>query len=179
MDDLQPQDKAGAEMVGNIEFNSACFYRYANVDIDQLKTNLGGDEDLARRTIEAFLRASKDAIPTGKQNSFAAHNPPAFILAVVRKNGTPVSLANAFEKPVPTGRNNGLAEPSIEALDRYWGEFTSMYGKNGIKAIAASRMSDKPELKNLNLVEGFKLLTFDELVAAVMTAGGFAKEAQS
>jgi len=26
---------AGADMLGTIEFNSACFYRYANVDFDQ------------------------------------------------------------------------------------------------------------------------------------------------
>jgi CRISPR system Cascade subunit CasC len=179
VDDLQPREETGAGMMGTIEFNSACFYRYANVDVDQLKTNLGGDEGLARRTIEAFLHASKDAIPTGKQNSFAAHNPPAFILAVVREKGTPVSLANAFEKPVPTGRDGGLVEPSIEALDRYWRDFTAIYGNNGIKAIAASRMGDKPELKSLQATSGFHLVSFDKLVESLIGALEFAREVQS
>lgn len=173
VDDLQPREQTGAGMMGSIEFNSACFYRYANVDVDQLKTNLGGDEDLARRTIEAFLRASKDAIPTGKQNSFAAHNPPAFILAVVRKDGAPLSLANAFEKPVRTGREVGLVEPSIEALDRYWADITDMYGSDGIKMVTASRMGDRPDLK---LVE--KVVRFDALVDSVMKAIEFSKEAE-
>jgi CRISPR system Cascade subunit CasC len=179
VDDLQARAETGAGMMGTVEYNSACFYRYANVDVYQLKTNLGGDEDLARRTIEAFLRASKDAIPTGKQNSFAAHNPPAFILAVVRDKGAPVSLANAFEKPVRTGRDDGLVEPSIEELDKYWGEFTAIYGKNGIRAIAASRMGDKPELKSLQATSGFHLVSFDKLVETIMGAIEFAKEVQS
>ena len=179
VDDLQPREETGAGMMGTVEFNSACFYRYANVDVNQLKTNLGGDEALARRTVEAFLHASKDAIPTGKQNSFAAHNPPAFILAVVRENSPPVSFANAFEKPVSTGLNAGLVEPSIKALDDYWTAFSAMYGKNGIKAIIASRMGDKPDLKGLESVDGFKVIVFGELVNAVMKAVEFSQEAQS
>jgi CRISPR system Cascade subunit CasC len=174
VDDLQPREETGAGMMGTVEFNSACFYRYANVDVDQLKTNLGGDEGLARRTVEAFLRASVSAIPTGKQNSFAAHNPPAFILAVVRENGAPLSLANAFEKPVSTGRNDGLIEPSIEALDDYWAKCAAMYGKNGIRAIAASRMGEKPHLKMVD-----KTVPFDGLVKTVMGAIEFTQEAQS
>jgi CRISPR system Cascade subunit CasC len=170
VDDLQPREETGAGMMGTVEFNSACFYRYANVDVDQLAENLGGDQNLARRTIEAFLRASKDAIPTGKQNSFAAQNPPAFILAVIRGNGGPVSFANAFEKPVYTGRNDGLIEPSVEALDNYWAKFTSMYGTNGIRMIASSRMGDTPELKGLAAMDGFKVVPFEDLLDSVMDA---------
>ena len=32
VDDLKPEDTAGADMMGTVEFNSACFYRYAVVD---------------------------------------------------------------------------------------------------------------------------------------------------
>ena len=134
---------------------------------------------LARRSIRAFLLASKDAVPTGKQNSFAAHNLPAFILAIVRENGVPVSLANAFEKPIPTGRNAGLVEPSIGALDQYWADSTAMYGNSGIKAIAASRMGKEPELKGLKATKGFTEETFDRLVEIVMGAIESAKGAQS
>src|SRR5690606_7995995 len=74
VDDLKDREAddsdAGAGMLGTVEFNSACFYRYANVDLCQLKENLGGDEQLARKTVEAFLRAAYHAIPTGKQNTF-------------------------------------------------------------------------------------------------------------
>ena len=33
VDDLKPDDTAGADMMGTVEFNSACFYRYAVVDL--------------------------------------------------------------------------------------------------------------------------------------------------
>lgn len=79
VDDLQPSSEIGASMIGTVEFNSACFYRYANVNAKLLLDNLGGDEKLGRKTIEAFIRSSVAAIPTGKQNSMAAQNPPSFV----------------------------------------------------------------------------------------------------
>lgn len=127
VDDLKPEDTSGADMMGTVEFNSACFYRFAVIDWEKLVENLGGDIDLARRTVEAFLRASVNAIPTGKQNTFAAHNPPSFVLAAVREEGVPWSLANAFEKPVRTN-GQGVVEGSINALAPYWGQLTRMYG---------------------------------------------------
>ena len=40
VDDLKPEDTAGADMMGTVEFNSACFYRYAVVDWEKLVDNL-------------------------------------------------------------------------------------------------------------------------------------------
>lgn len=40
VDDLRPESTEGATMVGEIEFNSSCFYRYATLDTDQLAKNL-------------------------------------------------------------------------------------------------------------------------------------------
>ena len=87
VDDLKPDDTAGADMIGTVEFNSACYYRYANIDLGQLVKNLDGDRDLAIATVEAFLTAARDAVPTGKQNSFAARNAPSLFFAVVRPSG--------------------------------------------------------------------------------------------
>ncbi len=127
VDDLKPEETAGADMLGTIEFNSACFYRYANVDIEQLVKNLLGDVDLARTTLAAFLSASVTAIPTGKQNSMAAHNPPSLMLVVVRERGQ-WNLANAFVNPVRPRDGLDLVQGSIAALDAYWGKLTGMYG---------------------------------------------------
>jgi CRISPR system Cascade subunit CasC len=131
VDDLKPDDTSGAGMLGTVEFNSACFYRYANVDLAQLIANLGGDEELARRTLEAFVRASVAAVPTGKQNSMAAHNPPSLVFAVARDRNL-WSLANAFCKPVRPDSEEDLVERSIRVLDAYWGRLTRMYGERGI-----------------------------------------------
>ena len=134
VDDLLPQETTGADMIGTVEFNSACYYRYANVDIEQLVANLGGKRDLARRGLEAFLSAAIHAVPTGKQNSFAAHNPPAFIAAVVREHGL-WSLANAFVQPVRVNGQRDLVQESIRALDQYWEKLTRLYGTDGIRAL--------------------------------------------
>jgi len=133
VDDLQPHEETGAGMIGTVEFNSACFYRYALVDYAQLVKNLAGDKDLAKATLEAFVVASAEAIPTGKQNSMAAHNPPSLILTVVRDKGIPWSLANAFENPVnPSQADGGLTVQSIRRLDDYWGKMVRVYGTDGI-----------------------------------------------
>ncbi len=141
VDDLQPREETGAGMMGTVEFNSACFYRYANVDLGQLATNLGGDKDLARRTVEAFLRASVLAIPTGKQNSMAAQNPPDYVLAVVRKSGL-WSLANAFVKPVFPGQCGDLVARSVAALEGYWARLEKAYGGDALVDKAAFCLVD-------------------------------------
>lgn len=130
VDDLQTREETGAGMMGITGFNSATFYRYARLDWEQLGTNLYGQTDVARRAVEGFLRAAVEAVPTGKQNTFAAHNPPSFILGVVRQGGMGWSLANAFERPV-VASDGGLVKPSIEALDSYWGKLVATYGFNG------------------------------------------------
>ncbi len=130
VDDLNPKEETGAGMMGTVEFNSACFYRYANVDLEQLHDNLQGDEELARQTVEAFLRASVTAIPSGKQNSMAAQNPPSFVGAVVRDAGL-WSLANAFVKPIVPDNKHDLVDNSILALTGYWSKLEDVYGADG------------------------------------------------
>jgi len=132
VDDLRPKDTEGADMLGTVEFNSACFYRYANVDFAQLsEKNLDGDKELALDAVEAFLRAAVLAIPTGKQNSMAAQQKPSFIFAVAR-SGDRWSLANAFVKPVRPDAKNDLVENSITQLGVYWKQLAAMYGDGEI-----------------------------------------------
>ncbi len=144
VDDLQPHEDTGAGMLGYTEFNSACYYRYSLVDYQQLVRNLGGDAELAAETIRAYLTAAVNSIPSGKQNTTAAHNPPTFVLAVVRDGGAPWSLANAFERPVRPGprEEDGLVRRSIERLDGYWGKLTRAYGDQGVKALATLCLED-------------------------------------
>ncbi len=150
VDDLLGSDEVGAGMMGTIEFNSACYYRYSLVDLAQLAHNLGDDLDLARDGVISFLRAAIYAVPAAKQNSMAAQNRPSFVMAVVRNSGAPQSLANAFEKPVvpAPALNKGLVEQSIEQLDNYWGRLNRMYGENGIHEVSCCLLNDV-ELKNL------------------------------
>jgi len=116
VDDLKPEDSAGADMMGTVEFNSACFYRYAVVDWEKLVANLQDDKELAAKGLRAFLEGFVVAEPTGKQNTFAAHNPPEFVAVSVRHNTAPRNLANAFETAIPVRKDESLTSRSTEAL---------------------------------------------------------------
>ncbi len=148
VDELSRDDESGAGMMGVTAFNSACFYRYARIDWDLLVKNLGGDNALARKTVEGFLLATLRAVPTGKQNSFAAQNPPDFVLGVTRKDGESWSLANAFEKPVKPGKDGGYLTHSIEELDKYWGRLVKAYG-DGDFTPSALVLDEAAPLNNL------------------------------
>jgi CRISPR system Cascade subunit CasC len=172
VDDLKPDDTAGADMIGTVEFNSACFYRYANLDVGQLAKNLQNDAALARKTAGAFLKAFVHAIPTGKQNTFAAHNPPSLVFVAVRTGG-PVSLANAFVKPVTPRGEESLVGKSIEALDAYYGRLVKMYGDGGLVKSAVCQM-EEVKLSNLKDDEGTIEKVIAAAVAAVFPTGGAA-----
>jgi CRISPR system Cascade subunit CasC len=137
VDDLQGQDEAereedaGADMIGDVEFNSACYYKYFNVDVAGLVDNLTGARgfrrdvsaddranavDLAAAAIGCLLEAAARVTPTGKQNTFAAHQLPALILVEARPRRTPVSYANAFVEPARPGREGDLVAVSLRKL---------------------------------------------------------------
>lgn len=166
VDDLQSEEETGAGMMGFTGFNSSCFYRYAVIDLAQLEKNLGGDRELAHKAVEAFIRSSVTALPTGKQNSMAAHNPPDAIFAVVRKNGAPVSLANAFAKPMKPSHDADLMQESIKRMDDYWGKLAEVYGDDGITAKA---MCVVPEVELTNLKD-VKKKSLTEIVTVIMDA---------
>ncbi len=116
VDNLKPEDTAGADMMGTVEFNSACFYRYAAVDWDKLVSNLQNDTELANKGLRAFLEGFVVAEPTGKQNTFAAHNPPEFVAVSVRRNTAPRNFANAFETAIRVKKDESLTRKSAEEL---------------------------------------------------------------
>ena len=128
VDDFVQADEAVSGMLGTVEFNSSCYYRYAVVNLDLLARNLGGDRELAAKGVRAFAQSMIEAVPSGKQNTFAAHNPPAFVAVGVR-TGMPMNLANAFEKPVhPSEHEAGITAASVCRLEQALGRYASAYG---------------------------------------------------
>ncbi|MFZ0962532.1 MAG: type I-E CRISPR-associated protein Cas7/Cse4/CasC [Terriglobia bacterium] len=121
-----PGDDAGAGLVGEAMFGAACFYKYFSIDFETLKQNLKGNQELAAHTVGAFIRGAALSNPTGKQNSFAAHNPPDGILVEIRNN--PLSYANAFAKPV-TQDQRDIVTQSIAQLGQYVHDIDTGYGK--------------------------------------------------
>lgn len=152
VDDLNPKEDTGAGMMGDVEFYSATMYRYAVVNLDQLAANLQGDVELALRGALAFLEAFALTLPSGKQNSFAAHNPPLF-LAFRAGVGLPRNLATAFERPVWSKDGKALSALSVEALVQEWNKFDRAYGPLKPEWKGALNLTEA-EVENLPVVEG-------------------------
>jgi len=171
IDDLKPADTSGAVMLGTVDFNSSCFYRYAVVDVSQLTKNLHNDQNLAVKATEEFINGMVHAIPTGKQNSMAAHNLPSAVMIVIRSSGQ-WSLANAFEKPVRTEASRSLLQGSIEELCSYYSQISNAYGNGHIKSAqicvidkgAASTLAKSKDLTIVNSINEL-LATFKTIVA--------------
>jgi CRISPR system Cascade subunit CasC len=145
VDDLNPDAETGAGMIGSTGFNSSCFYRYMLVDVDHLAKNLSPEDDATdasrQRALDgtrAFLRAAIAALPTGKQNSFAAQARPALALAVARpERSMPMSLVNAFEAPAAPQDGHSLMSDSAHKLFEHWNNLHGMYGGEGSQAFLA------------------------------------------
>ena len=126
VDDESGPKETGAGMIGQVEFNSATLYRYVVIDAQKLLNNLQQDQELTLSALEAFVQATVRAIPTGKQNSFAAHNLPSFV-GICLRHGSPMSLANAFEKPVAPRHDQALTDQSVTAMAKHETQLASIY----------------------------------------------------
>lgn len=133
VDDFSSDD-SGAGMLGDVAFSCGVFYGLTVVNWDRLVANLGGDCDLAKRGLAAYLLSTINALGSGKQHSFYSHTPPSLVLAEVARR-QPYSLCNAFEKPVDARQAKGdLVQASIEALDAHLAKTHAMFGTEDVRA---------------------------------------------
>ena len=148
VDDLQPKEESGSAMIGDIEFNSACYYRYVALNLDLLADNdhlsaLSLDE--RKQAVTAFLKACVMANPSARKNSMMGFSLPGFILGVSRK-GSPLTLVNAFETPV---KGIGLLEQAKKEMTGHWAKLKDAY------CISTLFEKTLPDDVNLNtLLEG-------------------------
>jgi CRISPR system Cascade subunit CasC len=142
--DLDTEARAHTGMMGDVEFYSATLYRYALLDLQKLVDNLQGDRDLALRGALAFLEAFTRTLPSGKQNAFAAHNPPLFV-AFRAGVGLPRNLATAFERPVYPRDGKAISDLSAEALATEWKKFDDAYGTLDRERKAAMNLTKADE----------------------------------
>jgi CRISPR system Cascade subunit CasC len=161
VDDLKKNDTAASDMMGTVQFNSSCFYRYAVLDVDALSESLGVADAakraaLVKQAVDAFVRAFTVAIPTGKQNTFAAHNFPSYALAVVREAGQPVALTNAFLKPArPRGEDVDLVDDSIAKLEDYFVRLADAVGPAKTTSWGDRDLSKNPNIHRASRLEEF------------------------
>lgn len=178
-DDI-PGEDAGAGFLDEAMFASACFYKYFSINWETLTENLKGygenHKKLAAHTVGAFIRGAALANPTGKQNSFAAHNPPDGMLIEIRDS--PICYANAFADPVGTDAR-GIIEQSIAQLGQYVNDLDVGYGrpKNrfwfspNLRYPLSAQTTDDGRPQAVDLAEN-NLASLDKLISEIVTAIG-------
>ncbi|HRJ58573.1 MAG TPA: type I-E CRISPR-associated protein Cas7/Cse4/CasC [Anaerolineales bacterium] len=135
VDDISGE--TGAGMIGDVEFNSCTYYKYINVHWEELVSNLGGDKDVAQRSVLALLEAAAMAHPSGKQNGFGAFNLPDFVLVEVSDRNLPISYANAFLKPVGGFGEKSLMANSVKQMSEYVTKLSKAYNLQPKRAYLA------------------------------------------
>lgn len=160
VDDCSPEDSAGAGHLGTTEFNSSTLYRYATVNVAQLKKSIGVS---VAEVIKGFAEAFICSMPTGKQNSYANRTYPDMVYVTIRKD-QPVNLVGAFEKPVIS--NNGYVEESVKKLQEYAGKVYNNFSGKPVKSfmIGADAISDAERVNLDELLEKLYSYIKDEVV---------------
>jgi len=129
VDDWSPE--RGAGHIGESEFASSVFYKYAVCDLALLRANLGGDVKLAAKAMKGLASAVARAVPRGKSTSTAPQNPADYLEIVVRRDA-PVSLANAFLRPIRATADHDVMDASILALRQQAERYAEAYGDDVI-----------------------------------------------
>lgn len=112
VDDLAPEDNAGAGMLGTVEYNSSTLYRYANIALHDFYRQLTDKEETINAT-KLFVKSFVESMPTGKINTFANQTLPQAIVVSLRSD-RPLNMVSAFEEPIKS--DNGYVDKSIEKL---------------------------------------------------------------
>ncbi|EFC82261.1 type I-E CRISPR-associated protein Cas7/Cse4/CasC [Parafrankia sp. EUN1f] len=131
VDDIPAFGDAGSGHMNAGEFSAGVFYRYASLDLAGLVANLDGDKATAFELTRHFLGAFVAALPSGKRTATAPNTLPELIYVAVRQD-RPISLAAAFERPVPAGIEGGHGEPAREALSDYAAGLHQFWGEDEI-----------------------------------------------
>ncbi len=131
LDDLS--EEPGSAHMGNLEFNSATYYRYISLNLGQLAATLGAEA--VPDAVVAFSRALFVAIPEARQHTQSGASPWDFARIMVR-HGQRVQCP--FDRAVrPDKQNGGYSQPSIEALKEWLANTETAFGKTFFQKYAS------------------------------------------
>lgn len=165
--DNDEETDSGAAMVGQVEFNAATYYRYANVDANRLNDTLG-DTNATAKAVAAFVKAFLMSMPQGKINTFAQGTLPELVVVNVRDTQA-VNLVGAFERPVEPD----YVQHAAEALVRRQQEFDNAYDITPVKTWVVRVGDDTKAAEQLaapssmrDMLGGLEQLVADRLAPA-------------
>lgn len=164
VDDCAAADNAGAAMLDTVGFNSSTLYRYANINVDSLREQVGDDKATVEG-IAAFIETFVRSMPTGKQNTFANRTLPSACVVMVRE-GQPINAVEAFENPVRPTDDASITMLAEGRLGKYLDRLSVVYGEVPQKSWVVC-MDETPAL--LNVGEALSLPQMREAVTEYFT----------
>ena len=127
IDDKKPaEEDVGAGFMGHQGFMAGVVLEWSAINVDQLLKNLGGDVDLAKRAVSAYIRGLATTFPSGKVSSFGTHARPTWMM-VEMGNAAPRNLVAAIYNPIDDGDQITLA---VERVTTVAEQFDKVYGEN-------------------------------------------------
>lgn len=157
VDDLNT-DESGAGMTSTLEFNSATYYRFAALNLDELaKDDHLGDivlkdgtvvrsVETRKQVVKTFLKATILSIPSARKTTMNGNTLPVYVLGVVREKGHPIQLVNAFETPVRRS-DKGFVTESISRMNVEYADLKETWGIDSVFSKAVVKGSLKEQLK--------------------------------
>lgn len=152
VDDCKKEEESGSAHMGNLEFNSATYYRYISLDLGQLTETLK-TEDIAP-AVEIFTKALFLAFPAARQATMSAATPWDHAIVTLRKGQR---LQLPFNTPVRTSAEYpDIVSAGIAELKKRYDSCKNLYGSLfGLE----SEIEFGEDCKN-----------FDEMLAAILKA---------
>lgn len=171
VDDLN-KDEAGAGMTSTLEFNSATYYRFAALNLDELaKDNHLGDivEDgkpvrsieTRKQVVRTFLKSTIQAIPSARKTTMNGNTMPVYVLGVVREKGHPIQLVNAFESPVRPSMKGFVVE-SVNRMNLEYADLKETWSIKSVFAKAVVKSGLKEQIKDS--LGDIETCSFDALI---------------
>ncbi|MDR2030174.1 MAG: type I-E CRISPR-associated protein Cas7/Cse4/CasC [Puniceicoccales bacterium] len=145
VDDLvaASEDGAGAGHLNLQSFQSATYYYYIAINLDMLfdEKHLNYMKEEKRgEFLKKFLEAVIESQPSAKQHSMNCETRPT-VLAIVRE-GAPMQLCNAFERPIQAPREGGYLAPSLRMLLQEWKFAKKQWGLDGTNGWTLCEISE-------------------------------------
>ena len=108
-------EDSGAAMLGEIDYNSSCYYIHAVADLEQFAKNLDGNdnmEEMVKSLPSGFAEVMSYTDPAARQNTFEAHVLPEVLYIELKTKKRPLNRMKAFMEPC----NKDVIKTSVNAL---------------------------------------------------------------
>lgn len=127
---------SGSGHLNDTEFNSACYYEYFNLDLEEVRNYIYSlksidETDKAKvfsDIVVSLIEVICNSHPSGKQNSFASFPPTSFYMLEFSETKRCMTYSDAFALPIKASDNKDIVLNSIEALDDFVSKVDSVYG---------------------------------------------------